>query len=1179
MRAKFVCLLVLSLSLGWAMPARSSGNGFEASEVQNRPDLEVLRQRLEQAVHRFEAERLERLAADARSDAAVRPGPADRAERFQGRHSRTPVQHRNQLDGRLTARRPDLRPGPASERRRGGDLEAGGAHARIELAGSAMSQISGTVKAEGTGLPIVDVDVVVYDATGEYAGDAFTDAVGVYTVSELEGGSYFVVADASGQNFVTELFDNIPCPGGNCDRTIGTPVVVPDSGTAAGIDFALAVGDSISGTVTVEGSGLPIPGAHIDFYDATGNYAGSANTDESGAYAARGLQGGSYIVAVDASDQGFFVEMFDNIPCPAGDCDLTTGTPVVVPDSGSATGIDFALDVGAEISGTVTAEGSGLPIVDVLISVYEAAGGHVDDAHTDATGAYSVGRLEVGSYVVKAVPTGQIFLAELFDNIPCPLASCDLSTGTPVALGSGENRGGVDFALTRSATISGLVTDETTAAAIANLRIEVRDLSGGPRLASVRTNGDGTYTVTGLMAGTYLVAAVPTGQNYIGEWYDDVACPFFEWFVCESSAAKPVQVAAEGAATGIDFALEPGSVITGTVTDEVTGAPLPNVFVWLLDEGFWNGGYVLNAAVSDGAGRYQLAGLPKGRYFVSTLFLYRLESPRPNYVDEVFPDIPCPLLFCDFSNPLSVAAATTVTGVDLTLVPGAKIQGTVTESATGSPIAGVLVSALYDGWRVERGSTDAAGHYEIVGLPAGRYRVRTSNARGFVDELYDDIPCPRESCPLLPGPSVYLGVGSSVSGVDFGLEADGPVGGSISGRVTDATGALPPFGLRILNLAGGGRRSIAVGIGTYKITNLAPGYYRVLAQGRGSHVDQLYPGIPCPGGGCDLREGAVLAIHDGTALTDIDFALGLGAQIEGTVRGEEDGLPKSGIVVSIYDAHGIFVGQGVSDPAGRYTTGGVPPGTYFARTEALLLDSIDELYFNKPCPFGLCELSSGKPFVVGANDVRGIDFSLTRGARISGRVTAAATGEPTLLSLVRIDDASGRFAAYGYSDLNGEYTTHGGLPPWRYYPRAVGSSAAGFIQQSNPVEGLAVDNSIRGIDFALVGGGAIAGSLTDSVTGLPLDGIPVEVVTSTGEVAARVTSGTLGVYSTPGLPDSSYKVRALGGFGYLGELHVGVSCELRRCDLDAGVSVEIRGANIVTGIDFALDQRRQAARP
>ena len=94
---------------------------------------------------------------------------------------------------------------------------------------------------------------------------------------------------------------------------------------------------------------------------------------------------------------------------------------------------------------------------------------------------------------------------------------------------------------------------------------------------------------------------------------------------------------------------------------------------------------------------------------------------------------------------------------------------------------------------------------------------------------------------------------------------------------------------------------------------------------------------------------------------------------------------------------------------GTYTASNVPAGSYFVRTQNSL-GYFDEIHNNVQC-FG-CNLATagGTPiaFAGSAGGAATIDFALTRGGQITGRITDAATGAALGGAQVQILDASAR---------------------------------------------------------------------------------------------------------------------------------------------------------------------------
>ena len=102
---------------------------------------------------------------------------------------------------------------------------------------------------------------------------------------------------------------------------------------------------------------------------------------------------------------------------------------------------------------------------------------------------------------------------------------------------------------------------------------------------------------------------------------------------------------------------------------------------------------------------------------------------------------------------------------------------------------------MYDasGRRVASGFPDAQGRYLTdTGLPAGTYYARTSNVGGYVNRLYDGLPCPG-TCTVTAGLPIVVAAGSTTNGVNFSLSA----GGRITGTITDATTGSPLAGVTV----------------------------------------------------------------------------------------------------------------------------------------------------------------------------------------------------------------------------------------------------------------------------------------------------------------------------------------------------------------------------------------------
>ena len=118
----------------------------------------------------------------------------------------------------------------------------------------------------------------------------------------------------------------------------------------------------------------------------------------------------------------------------------------IIADSMLAPAIE-AVERGAAITGRVTDALTGEPISFVLVEAVHsdtAQGGGSD--FTDADGRFAINGLEEGDHFVYTFSQSR-FQDELYDDLPCPLGSCDVTAGTPVPVSFGTTTAGIDFEL------------------------------------------------------------------------------------------------------------------------------------------------------------------------------------------------------------------------------------------------------------------------------------------------------------------------------------------------------------------------------------------------------------------------------------------------------------------------------------------------------------------------------------------------------------------------------------------------------------------------------------------------------------------------------------------------------------------------------------------------------------
>ena len=175
-----------------------------------------------------------------------------------------------------------------------------------------------------------------------------------------------------------------------------------------------------------------------------------------------------------------------------------------------------------------------------------------------------------------------------------------------------------------------------------------------------------------------------------------------------------------------------------------------------------------------------------------------------------------------------------------------------------------------------------------------------------------------------------------------------------------------------------------------------------------------------------------------------------------------------------------------------------------------------------------------------AEVVTGINYSLNRGAAISGRVTDVDTGLP--ISGVRIN-ASEVEGGSGFENVgtgnDGRYTL-GGLTPGVYIVTAE-AAREGYIQElyDNKHSGedaaritVTGTETVERIDFGLKRGATISGRVIDAVTGLPIAQMGINATLAYWDNFSWSETGIDGRYALKGVPDGEIKV-TMTGQGYL----------------------------------------------
>jgi hypothetical protein len=252
---------------------------------------------------------------------------------------------------------------------------------------------------------------------------------------------------------------------------------------------------AIAGTVSEAASPhSPIEHVQVEVLNATtGTFVDSATTGAGGEYEVAGLAPGAYKVRFQPpSESGFFAQYFN------GKGSFAEAEEVAVNEGATTKNIDAALGEGSTISGTVLAEGS--PVGGVFVEAFPQGGGEesfVGFATTAGDGKYTVKGVPAGTYaVVFFPPFGENLVLQYYEE------KSFFGEATPVKVGFEEDLPNVNANLLVGGEITGTVTDAVTHKPLPEVFIYASK-EGAEFFGFGETDGNGNYTVAGLLTGVY----------------------------------------------------------------------------------------------------------------------------------------------------------------------------------------------------------------------------------------------------------------------------------------------------------------------------------------------------------------------------------------------------------------------------------------------------------------------------------------------------------------------------------------------------------------------------------------------------------------------------------------------------------------------------------------------------
>jgi hypothetical protein len=436
----------------------------------------------------------------------------------------------------------------------------------------------------------------------------------------------------------------------------------------------------------------------------------------------------------------------------------------------------------AVITGRVTEEGTGSPIIDLQALAYD---GVTAVFLGEANAVNGPAEVNNGFYTVTVNSLfNKVKLNFIDQGLPPHVEEwyndkSSFSTADDIDTTAGGTITNINAQLTlANAALTGTVKFDGTNAPVGGAAIDLLEASTGQFVGTGITDLNGLFTLTSLPPDIYKVRA--SGSNIAGEHYQDQPPTL------AGLAAATLVTLTNGTTQSIDILVDQTAVITGMLTDTVTSQPITSAFLIRL---FDTDGNFISLTGTNGNGVYEFRGFGSGAYKISyDIFGYHPElyDNIPTGFFQFLDQVPANF---DAATVISATSGQTVTNINAGLDPLTLISGTVT-SLTGTTMSNVDVS-LFDeeDELIDVTTTDVSGKYAFFGLQGGSYKVLVGQSGSLPDN--DIIPHAVEwfNNASVISSATIISLTNGVPQTDKNVQLAG--GGCLAGQIVDFETNLP----------------------------------------------------------------------------------------------------------------------------------------------------------------------------------------------------------------------------------------------------------------------------------------------------------------------------------------------------------------------------------------------------
>lgn len=387
-----------------------------------------------------------------------------------------------------------------------------------------------------------EVTVRAFLGSGQPRGNARSLGNGGFIITGLAEGSYSLQFFSNQLPVVEQWWT------GKADYASADRITLGAGEVATGYDVTMVAAATISGRMTFPAGVRPgESNPSVQLYREDGSwYPISALVDGDGRYRIPNVAPGTYRVSFGSGSLPILPEWWNDKP------DFASADPITVVAGEKRTGVNVTFAKAPTIHGKVTLP-PGVSFSDGIVQVRltrASDGGGVAATTVRSDGTYSFGSLRPIAYRVAFVAQRLPVLDEWWED------AADEASSTPVTLAVGEDRA-LDAALAPAAIISGRVWVPTGLGSTA-AGVTVTAYSGPDAAARTTTTAaDGSYTLSGLPAGSYRLRFSSDMLPVAAEWWDNAA---------DYASASPIAVRVSQVRSGFNAYLDRPSSISGRVT-------------------------------------------------------------------------------------------------------------------------------------------------------------------------------------------------------------------------------------------------------------------------------------------------------------------------------------------------------------------------------------------------------------------------------------------------------------------------------------------------------------------------------------------------------------------------------------------------------------------------------------